>query len=337
MNTEPAKLSILDLCAYGEGQTIADAFEASKDLAQLAESLGYERYWLAEHHNLEGIASAATSILIGYIAQNTKTIRVGSGGIMLPNHSPLVIAEQFGTLETLYPGRIDLGLGRAPGTDQLTMRALRRDSQIGGEDFAELIAELRYYFQKSAPGQKLRAIPGEGLSIPLYILGSSLYSAHLAAALGRPYAFAGHFAPQMMDEAFAIYTRDFKASDVLSKPYKMVGVAVVAAPSDQEAQYLATTLYQRFLSLIRGDLRRSKAPVPSMEGLWSPYEEQNVKNMMRTAIIGSPDTVRRGLLDLQARTGASEIIITSDVYEKFDRRRSYELIKKAWSWHNHNT
>lgn len=332
---ELAKLSVLDLCSYPEGSTIQDAFHNAKSLAQHVERLGYHRYWLAEHHNLEGIASAATSLLIGYIAESTKTIRVGSGGIMLPNHSPLVIAEQFGTLETLYPGRIDLGLGRAPGTDQHTMRALRRNNI--DEDFGELIAELSYYFQKATPGQRLKAIPGEGLNVPYYILGSSLYSARLAAQLGRPYAFAGHFAPAMMDEAFAIYTREFRPSIHLDKPYKMVGVSVIAAPSKEEAEFLATSLHLVRLSLIRGTLRRAQPPVKSMEGLWSAGEEQAVKNMMRTSIIGAPEDVRIGLQRLQERTGASEFIITSDVYDKVHRERSYELIKAAYSWHNSYT
>ncbi|MBC7659953.1 MAG: LLM class flavin-dependent oxidoreductase [Chitinophagaceae bacterium] len=325
-----AKLSVLDLVIYPEGRTIADAFHASRDLARHVEKLGYTRYWMAEHHNLEGIASAATSILIGYIAENTKSLRVGSGGIMLPNHSPLVIAEQFGTLATLYPGRIDLGLGRAPGTDQMTMRALRRDSGANGDDFAELIAELSYYFEKAGPGQKLKAIPGEGVDVPLYILGSSLYSAHLAARLGRPYAFAGHFAPQMMLEAFALYQREFRPSAVLQKPYNMVGVAVVAAPTDEEAEFLATSLYIRFLSLIRGTLRRSQPPVKSMDGLWSQQEEDAVKSMMKTVVIGGPDKVKKGLLALQKSTGADEFIITSDLYEQDHRLRSYSLIAESW-------
>ncbi|MES2745314.1 MAG: LLM class flavin-dependent oxidoreductase [Bdellovibrionota bacterium] len=333
----PTKYSVLDLCNYPEGRSIRDAFTASRDLAQHVERLGYERYWLAEHHNLEGIASAATSLLIGYIAENTKTIRVGSGGIMLPNHSPMVIAEQFGTLETLYPGRIDLGLGRAPGTDQVTMRALRRDSGVGGEDFAELIAELSYYFQKAEPGQKLKAIPGEGLNIPLYILGSSLYSARLAALLGRPYAFAGHFAPQMMDDAFALYVREFRPSEHLSEPYKMVGVQVIAAPTDEEANFLSTSLYQRFLSLIRGRLHRSQPPIESMDGLWNPQEEHAVKSMMSVAVIGGPEKVARGLELLKARTGASEFIITSDVFNKNHKERSYELIMGGRSWNNSGT
>ncbi|RYF49572.1 MAG: LLM class flavin-dependent oxidoreductase [Cytophagaceae bacterium] len=327
MNT---RLSVLDLVIYPEGKTIREAFHASRELALHAEKLGYTRYWMAEHHNLEGIASAATSILIGYIAENTSTIRVGSGGIMLPNHSPLVIAEQFGTLATLYPGRIDLGLGRAPGTDQVTMRALRRDSGMNGDDFAELIAELSYYFAPAEPGQKLKAIPGAGVDVPLYILGSSLYSARLSALLGRPYAFAGHFAPAMMHDAFAMYRREFRPSSVLEKPYVMVGVGVVAAPTDEEADYLATSLYQRFLSLIRGQLRRSEPPVKSMDGLWTRQEEDAVKSMMKTLIVGGPDKVRAGLESLQKSTGADEFVITSDLYEHSHRLRSYEIIAEAW-------
>ena len=326
-----AQLSVLDLVIYPQGKTIAEAFAASKELAQHTEKLGYTRYWMAEHHNLEGIASAATPILIGYIAENTKTIRVGSGGIMLPNHSPLVVAEQFGTLATLYPDRIDLGLGRAPGTDRMTMRALRRDNGLNGEDFAELIAELSYYLAPAEPGQKTKAIPGAGLDIPLYILGSSLYSARLAAQLGRPYAFAGHFAPQMMDEAFRLYRREFRPSMHLAKPYVMVGTQVVAGPTDEEAELLATSLYKRFLSLIRGQLRRSEPPVATMDGLWNRQEEDAVKSLLLTAVVGGPQTITKGLAELQDRTGADEFIITSDLYEHSHRLRSYEIIMDAWT------
>lgn len=329
MKTMKAALSVLDLVVYPQGKSIADAFHASRELAQHTEKLGYTRYWMAEHHNIEGIASAATPLLIGYIAENTKTIRVGSGGIMLPNHSPLVVAEQFGTLATLYPDRIDLGLGRAPGTDQMTMRALRRDSGQNGEDFADLIAELNYYFAPSAPGQKLRAIPGEGIDVPLYILGSSLYSARLAAVLGRPYAFAGHFAPQMMEEAFRIYRREFRPSKVLEKPYVMVGTQAVAAPTDEEAEFLATSLYKRFLSLIRGQIRRSEPPVPTMDGVWTPQERDAVMGMMRTAIVGGPEKIRRGFEEMQEITGADEFIITSDLFEHSHRLRSYEIMAKT--------
>lgn len=319
-------LSILDLAIYPLGKTIADAFQATRDLAQHAEKWGYSRYWLAEHHNLDGIASAATAVLIGFVAANTQTIRVGSGGIMLPNHAPMVIAEQFGTLATLYPGRIDLGLGRAPGTDQATMRALRKEAAAFPVDFAALIDELMEFFAPAQPGQKIKAIPGAGIDIPLWILGSSLYSARLAARLGRPYAFAGHFAPQEMLPAVRLYQAEFRPSRFLDKPRVMIGVAAVAADSDDRAAYLATSLEQRILSLIRGSLQPAPPPVSSMQGLWSPQEEQAVRSMTRTMVVGGPARVEAGLRDLIELTGADELIITSDLFAHEDRLRSFELI-----------
>ena len=262
-------LSVLDLVNFPQGKTVADAFQRTRELAQHTEALGYQRYWMAEHHNLAGIASSATPILIGYVAENTKTIRVGSGGIMLPNHSPMVVAEQFGTLATLYPGRIDLGLGRAPGTDPLTSRALRRDLTTRAADFGELIGELEYFLAPAEDGQKLKAIPGAGIDIPLWILGSSLYSAELAARLGRPYAFAGHFAPAQLLEALQIYRARFQPSRHLARPHTMVGVAAVAADDDAHAQFLSTSSRQRILSLIRGNLKQTPPPVKTMDGLWS--------------------------------------------------------------------
>ncbi|WP_141733344.1 LLM class flavin-dependent oxidoreductase [Oligoflexus tunisiensis] len=320
--------SVLDLAMYAEGKTIADAFAATRDLAQHAEKWGYSRYWLAEHHNLEGIASSATAVLIGFVAAHTQTIRVGSGGIMLPNHAPLMVAEQFGTLETLYPGRIDLGLGRAPGTDQTTMRALRKEAAAFPVDFADLIEELLFYFAPAQPGQRVKAIPGAGLEIPLWILGSSHYSARLAAALGRPYAFAGHFAPQEMIPAIRLYQAEFRPSRYLKKPKVMVGVAAVAADTDERAHYLATSLYRRLLSLIRGNLKPSPPPVESMQGLWTPQEEQAVRQMTSTMVIGGPRKVAEGLQQLIARTGADELIITSDLYAHEDRLRSFELLSQ---------
>ncbi|RYG59198.1 LLM class flavin-dependent oxidoreductase, partial [bacterium] len=266
---DQVRYSILDLVPYPEGKSIADAYKSSVTLAQHAEAWGYHRYWMAEHHSLEGIAGAATSVLIGHVAGHTKTIRVGSGGIMLPNHAPLMIAEQFGTLATLYPNRIDLGLGRAPGTDQTTMRALRRGLSSKGDDFPELIDELLFYFQKSEPGQKVRAIPGEGIDVPIWILGSSTYSGRLAAMLGRPYAFAGHFAPDQMLQAYDIYRKNFEPSSVLEKPHTMAGIPIIAAATDEEAEYLATSLYLRFLGLIRGQLKPTPPPVESMDLLWT--------------------------------------------------------------------
>jgi luciferase family oxidoreductase group 1 len=318
--------SVLDLAMYAEGKTISDAFQNSRDLAQHAEKWGYDRYWLAEHHNLEGIASSATTVLIGYIAAHTQSIRVGSGGIMLPNHAPLVVAEQFGTLATLYPDRIDLGLGRAPGTDQVTMRALRKEAAAFPVDFADLIEELLFYFAPAQPGQKVRAIPGAGIEVPLWILGSSLYSARLAAQLGRPYAFAGHFAPQEMYQAIRLYRAEFRPSRHLKQPKVMVGVAVVAAETDEQAEYQATSPYQRILTLIRGNLKPSPPPVHSMKGLWTPYEEQALQQMTATMVVGGPARVEAGLQQLIERTGADELIITSDLYAHEDRLKSFEII-----------
>lgn len=320
-------ISILDLAKYSPGRTsIAEAFQATRELAQKAEEWGYRRYWLAEHHNIEGVASAATAVLIGHVAQVTKTIRVGSGGIMLPNHSPLVVAEQFGTLETLFPGRIDLGLGRAPGSDQLTIQAVRRNSNSRGEDFAELLEELLYYFEPADPDQRLKAIPGEGVHVPIWILGSSLYSAHLAAKIGRPYSFAGHFAPAAMLQAFEVYRSEFQPSPFCEKPTVMVGVPIVAAETDEQAEFLATTIYQMFLGLVRNDRRISTAPVPSMDSLWSPAEKRAVESMVRMMIVGGPEKVKRGMEELIHLTQADELIITSDLYEQKDRFKSYEII-----------
>ncbi len=322
-----ALISILDLAKVSEGGTIKEAYHQSKILAQLVERLGYHRYWLAEHHNIEGISSAATSILIGYIAENTNTIRVGSGGIMLPNHSPYIIAEQFGTLATLYPDRIDLGLGRAPGTDQATMRALRRNANE--TDFGELIGELLYYFAKPEPGQKIRAIPGEGIDIPIYILGSSFYSAHLAARLGRPYSFAGHFAPRALIQALDIYRSEFQPSAALDKPYVMIGVPVIAAETDELADYLATSVQQTFLGLVRGDRKLVHPPVKDMNEIWTTQERLAVESMLRLLVTGSPKTVRKKLDELIDVTGADELIITSDTFDPADRMRSFEFIAQA--------
>lgn len=323
------QISVLDLAKVSEGKTISEAFQNSKNLAQHVEKLGYHRFWLAEHHNFEGIASAATSVLIGYIAENTKTIRVGSGGIMLPNHAPLVIAEQFGTLASLYPERIDLGLGRAPGTDQNTMRALRRNLSARENDFSEMIEELLFYFSPPVEGQKIRAVPGAGIEVPIYILGSSTYSAQLAASLGRPYAFAGHFAPKEMMQAFDIYRSEFQASDVLEKPYVMVGVPVIAAETDEHAAFLSTSVQQAFLGLIRGNRRLSLPPIKDMESLWTPQEKHMVQSMLGMLVTGCPKKVRKELDQLIKATGADELIITSDTYDNKDRMKSYELIAQA--------
>jgi luciferase family oxidoreductase group 1 len=322
-------ISVLDLAPIRDGKSISETFHASLELAQHVEKLGYKRFWMAEHHNLEGIASSATSILLGFIAQGTKSIRVGSGGIMLPNHAPLVVAEQFGTLETLYPERIDLGLGRAPGTDAYTMRALRRNMERES-DFAEQVQELQYFLAEPEPGQRLKAIPGKGLKIPLYILGSSLYSAHLAAALGLPYAFAGHFAPEAMLEAIKIYRNEFQASDTLKKPYVIVGVQAIVAETDAEANHLATTLFQRFLNLIRNERMALTPPVKSMDGLWSASEKAALDSKLRYAAIGGPEKVKADFTKLAELTGADEFIINSEPYDPLARLKSFELIEKVF-------
>jgi luciferase family oxidoreductase group 1 len=325
----PIPLSLLDLASVQERKSISETFHNSLQAAQRAEALGYQRFWMAEHHNLAGIASSATSVLLGWIAQGTKKIRVGSGGIMLPNHSPLVIAEQFGTLENLFPGRIDLGLGRAPGTDRATMRALRRDMDSAANDFAENVKELQFYLDDPEPGQKLVAIPGAGTKVPLWILGSSLYSAQLAAAYGLPYAFAGHFAPDMMLQAFEIYHREFQPSKVLKKPYTMVCIQAAAADTDERAGFLATTLYQRFLGIIRNQRTLGKPPVESMDAIWNPMEKAHIENTFRFAVIGGPEKVRAGLRRIQELTRADEIMICSEMYDLRDRLRSLELIAEA--------
>lgn len=318
--------SILDLAPVAQGKTAADAFSNTLNLAQKAEQWGYHRYWLAEHHNLEGIASSATSVLIGYVASGTKTIRVGSGGIMLPNHAPLVIAEHFGTLATLYPGRIDLGLGRAPGTDRLTMHALRRDL-MNNDDFPEAVRELLGYFLNS--GGRVRAIPGAGVDVPVWLLGSSLYSAQLAAILGLPYAFAGHFAPEQMDDALRIYRDGFQPSRYLKEPYSMVGLQVVAADSEEKARRLSTTLYQRFLGIIRNQRVLLQPPVDSMERFWSSEEKDVVLSKLSNAVIGTQEQVQQGLKKFIERTKANELIIMSDAYSHEDRLRSYEIISNV--------
>lgn len=323
------KLSVLDLVPYHEHKSIAQAFRSSRELAKHVENLGYTRYWVAEHHSIDGISSAATPLVIQSIAEATQTIRVGSGGIMLPNHAPIVVAEQFGTLETMYPGRIDLGLGRAPGSDRMTMMAMRRGTDLRGEEFDQLIEELEFFFAPPTPDQKVKAIPGAGLEIPLYILGSSLYSAHLAARLGRPYAFAGHFAPAQMTEAFEIYRREFKPSKHLAQPYVMLGLPVVAAATDKEAERLSTTVYQSFLNLVRGNPRLSLPPVDSMDGLWSPQEELHVQGMLRLFVSGGPDRIRQGLQAIVDLTQADELILSSNFYDDDDRKRSFEIVAQA--------
>ncbi|MGC4071681.1 MAG: LLM class flavin-dependent oxidoreductase [Nibricoccus sp.] len=320
-------LSVLDLSPITRGSDASQALRNSLDLARLAERLGYKRYWLAEHHSMPGIASAATAVAIAHVAGGTKTIRVGSGGIMLPNHSPLVIAEQFGTLDALFPGRIDLGLGRAPGTDQRTARALRRERlNTAADSFPQDVLELQGYFQPSTPGQAVRAIPGEGRDVPIWLLGSSLFSAQLAAALGLPYAFAGHFAPDLMLQALEIYRREFKPSEQLAESYAMVGVGVVAAETDAEAGRIATSLQQQFIALHRGVPGQLPPPVEDLETIASPQEIAAVRHTLREAIVGSPLTVKRGLEKLLQRTGADEIIVTAHIFDHAVRLRSYEIL-----------
>ena len=321
---EDVELSILDLVTYPEGGDLAEAFRASRELARHAERLGYKRYWIAEHHNLDGIASSATVVVMGHILASTERIRVGSGGIMLPNHPPLVVAEQVGTLETIYPGRVDLGLGRAPGTDPLTMRALRRHST--GIDFDLDVAELVSYFAPATPGQPVRAIPGAGLDVPVWILGSSLYSAHLAAKIGRPYAFASHFAPGDLLQALEIYRAEFRPSPALAEPRVMVGVPVVAADDDIEAERLATSMFLRTLGILRGQRAGLQPPVESMEGLWSRGEQLAVAERMALFVVGGPERVRDGLQQILDATQADELILVSETWDRRARLRSFEIL-----------
>jgi luciferase family oxidoreductase group 1 len=318
-------LSVLDLAAVREDGTVAESFRNTLTLAQHVERLGYRRFWLAEHHNMAGIASAATSVLIGYVAGGTKTIRVGSGGIMLPNHAPLVIAEQFGTLETLYPGRIDLGLGRAVGGDSFTAQALRRDPGAG-DKFPELLQELMRYLGPVSPQQRVQAVPGSGTNVPIWLLGSSTFSAQLAAVLGLPFAFAGQFAPQMMLEAIGLYRDYFKPSATLAQPHVMIGLPVLAANTDEQAKFLATSAQQRVLRLIRGQQIHTPPPLASLAGLWNLNEQRTVEAHLGAAVIGGPATVERKLQEFLELTQANELILHSDFYRLEDRLRSYEIV-----------
>ena len=319
--------SVLDLSPIVVGSTPADSFRNTLELAQLAEKLGYNRYWLAEHHNMPFIASSATSVVIAHVAAGTSKIRLGSGGIMLPNHAPLVIAEQFGTLESLYPGRIDLGLGRAPGTDQRTARALRRDLRSTGDDFPEQLAELRGYFDPSlAQGNPIKAVPGEGLNIPIWLLGSSGYSAQLAGELGLPFAFASHFSPLNTLGALELYRNAFKPSNVLDKPYAMVGLNVIAAETDQEAQRLATTLQQQFLNLMRGNDVPLQPPVDDITELASSYELNALQQQLGSSIVGSQQTVKEKLETFLEESQADEIMAIAQVFDHKARLRSYEIL-----------
>ena len=319
-------VSVLDLVGMRPNETPAGAIARSVKLAQEVEALGYRRYWLAEHHSMAGLACSATAVLIGHIAAATRTIRVGSGGVMLPNHAPLVIAEQFGTLEALFPGRIDLGLGRAPGGDFATMRALRRDLQQSGEDFPALLAELRGYLGPEQPGQAVRAVPGQGTNVPITLLGSSGFSAQLAAMLGLPFAFAAHFAPEYLYAAAQMYRSRFQPSAVLRQPHLMVAVPVLAADTDAAARRLFTTAQQRFLQLIRNRPISLMPPVDSMDGLWQDFEQAAVESRLGAAIVGSDATVKAGMEELVAETGADELVVVTDTYDPADRLRSYERV-----------
>jgi luciferase family oxidoreductase group 1 len=321
-------LSILDLVPVIVGETPREALHKSLDLVQRAEAFGYKRFWVAEHHNMTGIASAATSVVIGYLAGGTSTIRVGSGGIMLPNHSPLVIAEQFGTLESLYPGRIDLGLGRAPGTDQRTLRALRRDP-MRADDFPQDVLELQSFLAVVEPGRPrplVRAVPGRGTAVPIWILGSSTFGAELAAALGLPYAFASHFAPDALFEALDIYRKQFRPSQQLDKPHAMVGVNVVAADTNDEARRLFTTVQQSFTNLLRSSSGKLQPPIDNIEEYWTPAEKHQASRMLKYSIVGSPENVRRDLETFVGLTKADELMIVSSLHDHTARIRSFELV-----------
>ena len=317
-------LSVLDLAPIAEGSDAAHALRNTVDLARHAERWGYNRYWLAEHHGMPGIASAATAVVIGQVAAATSTIRVGAGGIMLPNHSPLVIAEQFGTLESLYPGRIDLGLGRAPGSDQTVARALRRDP-LAAEAFPDDVAELLSYFHPAEAGQVVRAVPGAGLDVPVWILGSSLFGAQLAAAFGLPYAFASHFAPRLLSQAMETYRANFRPSARLARPYVMLGVNVFAADSDAEARRLFTSLQQAFVNLRRGHPGPLPPPVDDFDERLTPMDRLGISEMLACTIAGSSETVQTGIARFVAATGADELMVTSQIFDHAARLRSYEL------------
>ncbi|TGK95268.1 LLM class flavin-dependent oxidoreductase [Leptospira brenneri] len=320
-----AKLSILDLVFINEGNTVTDALSNSVRVAKEAEKLGYHRIWVAEHHNFPSIASAATSVVIGHLAGHTKSIRIGAGGIMLPNHSPLVIAEQFGTLESLYPGRIDLGLGRAPGTDQLTLRALRRDP-MSSQQFPEDVQELLSYFEDNHEPLQVNAIPGKGTHVPVWILGSSLFGAQLAAMLGLPYAFASHFAPGALMEAISIYRKQFRPSSYLEKPYVMVGVNVIAAETDKEAKFLFTSSQQSFTRILRNRRGTFPPPIEDIESYWSPEEKSIASQMLSYSVVGSRETVQAGIAKILEETKADELMTVTSVYDTDAKIRSLEIL-----------
>lgn len=327
-NSKILPYSVLDLVAVLQGHSHLNAMENSLSLAQHVEKLGFERFWIAEHHNAGSVVSSATPVLIGYVAQGTKTIRVGSGGVMLPNHAPLIVAEQFGTLATLYPGRIDLGLGRAPGTDQITARALRRERVETVHDFPKDVQELQHYLSKSGAHSPIRAVPGFGLEVPLYILGSSLFSAHLAAQLGLPYAFASHFAPSQLHNALPIYREEFKPSNQLAKPYTMAAVNVIIGETDEEAAYLATSTKMFLLNVIRNRRIPLAPPIKSMQGVWNPLEEAQTNKMLEYTFVGNKETVRKQIEAFVAETQIDELIVVSYIYDHEKRLRSFEWLSE---------
>ncbi len=319
-------LSILDLSPIVEGGDAGQSLRNSLDLARHVEALGYPRYWMAEHHNLPGIASAATAVALAHIAAGTAKIKIGAGGIMLPNHAPLMVAEQFGTLAALHPGRVELGLGRAPGSDQLTMRAMRRNLLASDDQFPRDVVELMHYFQPAEPGQRLQAVPGAGLDVPIWILGSSLFGAQLAAILGLPFAFASHFAPAALMQAIAIYRERFEPSAQLAAPHVMLGVTCVAAETDNEARFLFSSLQQSTLNNRLGTPSRVPPPVENFEATLDPYKRAVVEDALGAAVVGGPETVRRGLEDLIARTGADELMVTANIFDHERRKRSFEIV-----------
>ncbi len=322
------KLSILDLAPVSEGNDFHTTFRHSVSLAQHAEKWGYTRFWMAEHHNMPDIASAATSVLLSHIGANTNSIRLGSGGIMLPNHAPLVIAEQFGTLEALYPDRIDLGLGRAPGTDHATMHALRREPERMDPEFDELLEELEFFMGPISDHQPVKAFPGNNSKVPIWLLGSSTYSARLAAIKGLPFAFAAHFAPDAMQRALDIYRENFRPSEQLAEPYVMIGVNIIVADTDKEAHYLGTTEKQKFLAMIRGARSKLSPPVHSMEPIWLPHEKHHIQTQLRESIHGSHETVKKGIENLVARTEANEIMVNSMIFDHEKKLKSYQLLSQ---------
>ncbi|MBQ0534654.1 luciferase-like monooxygenase [Providencia huaxiensis] len=329
MSDKKIPLSLLDLAPIIEGSTAKEAFAHSLDIAQLAEKLGYHRYWLAEHHNMTGIASAATSVLIGYLAANTQSLRLGSGGVMLPNHSPLVIAEQFGTLNTLYPERIDLGIGRAPGSDQRTMQALRRHMNTDIDNFPQDVAQIVNWFDATNPEPAVRPVPGFGEKIPVWLLGSSLYSARLAAQMGLPFAFASHFAPDLLLQALDVYRANFQPSQRLSKPYAMVCINIIAADTQREAEFLFTSMQQAFVMLRRGQPSQLPAPVENMENIWSPAEEFGVQQALGMSLVGDKTKVRHGLETILRQTQADEIMVNGQIFDHQARLHSFELAMQA--------